>query len=107
MQQDVAGDFEQDVADIENAGADAVDRVVELEVGQEMQLGETDVGAVDERHDVAQHQERHQAPQHLVVGGVGGRVAGAEIEVVGARLGTRAKFCNRHVVSDGWFLFLC
>ncbi|MNS87274.1 hypothetical protein D3C72_1212130 [compost metagenome] len=67
VHQHVAWHFEQEVADKEDARAQAVDRFAELEVVQHLQFGEADVHAVQERRDVAHHQEWQQAPRHLPV----------------------------------------
>ena len=53
VQHDVAGDFEGEVAEEEDAGADSVDAVAELEVAQHLELGEAYVDAVDVGDDVA------------------------------------------------------
>jgi len=47
VEDEVAGDFEEEVAEEEDAGADAVDSFGEAEVGEHLQLGEADVDAVD------------------------------------------------------------
>lgn len=69
MKNDVAWHLEEKIADEEDAGAEAVDGLAEAEVGRHLQLGEADVDAVEIGNDVAQHQERHDAPEDLAVGG--------------------------------------
>ncbi|WP_339542997.1 hypothetical protein [Pseudomonas sp. JAI120] len=57
----VAGDFERQVSEVENAGTQAERRLAEPQITHELKLGESDVGAVDECQEIAQHQERHDA----------------------------------------------
>ena len=70
LQQQVAGHFEQEVADEEDAGAQAVDGLAELQVLQHLQLGEADVDAVYPGQDKEKDQKGDQAPGDLAVGGV-------------------------------------
>ena len=70
LQQQVAGHFEQEVADEEDAGAQAVDSLAELQVLQHLQLGEADVDAVYPGQDKEKDQKGDQAPGDLAVGGV-------------------------------------
>ncbi|WP_238540867.1 hypothetical protein [Herbaspirillum sp. YR522] len=57
-QDHVAGHFEDQVADEEDARPQAVDGVVELERIEHLQLGEADVDAVQVRHQVAGQDQR-------------------------------------------------
>ena len=70
LQDHVARHFEDEVADEEDARAEPVDRVAELQVVRHLQLGESDVDAVQERDDVAQEQEGDQARCGLLVRGL-------------------------------------
>ena len=54
VQDEVAGDFEEEVAEEEDAGAEAVDALRELEVAEHLQLGEADVDAIDVGDDVGE-----------------------------------------------------
>ena len=86
MQREVARDLEQEVADEEDAGAEAVDRAGEAEVRLELVLRERHVHAVQVRDDVEDEQGRHQAGDDLahrllagcsVVSSIRSRVPGA------------------------------
>ncbi|MNT22398.1 hypothetical protein D3C72_1577790 [compost metagenome] len=68
MHQQVAGHFEQEVADEEQPGAEAEYGFRELQVLGHLQLGEAHVHAIEVGDHVAEHQERHDAPEHLLVG---------------------------------------
>ena len=70
FQKQVARHFAQEVADEEDARADAVDRLAEFEIGQHLQLGEADIDPVDPGQDPEHHQERQQAPGDPAVGRV-------------------------------------
>jgi len=52
-QDEVTGDLEQKVAEEEDACAEAVDAVAELQVAHHLQFGEADVHTVDIGDDVA------------------------------------------------------
>ncbi|MNR03985.1 hypothetical protein D3C85_1199100 [compost metagenome] len=82
LQEHVARHLEEHVADEEHGGTEAVDRVAEVQRGLHLQLGEADVGAVDEVHQVADEQEWDQAQGDLAIDGVhfGGRalIAGGD-----------------------------
>ena len=65
VQHHVAGDFEQHVADREQAGADAVRRVGQRQAALQREFGEADVDAVEKGEQVADHDEGHDAPRHL------------------------------------------
>jgi hypothetical protein len=56
VQDDVAGNLENEVADEEDAGAQPVHRFAELQFLQHLQLGEAHVHAVQVGHHVAHHQ---------------------------------------------------
>jgi uncharacterized protein YhaN len=60
--QQVGRHLEQEIADEEDAGADAIHGIAELQVGLHLQLGEADIDAVQIGRDKAQEQERHEAP---------------------------------------------
>ena len=62
MQNDVARDFEEEVSDEENAGAQAVDRLAEPQIAQHLQFREADVHPIEKGRDVAGEQQRDQAP---------------------------------------------
>ena len=62
VQHDVARDFEEEVADEENAGAQAVDRLAEPQIAQHLQFREADVHPIEIGRDVAGEQQRDQAP---------------------------------------------
>ena len=57
VEDDVAGDFEDEIAQEEDASSEAVDALGELEVGEHLQLGEADVDAIDVRDDVAEEED--------------------------------------------------
>lgn len=62
VQHDVARHFEQYVTDDEQARAEAVRGVAQAQVGLQLELGEADVDTVEEGEQVADHDQRHQAP---------------------------------------------
>ena len=62
VQGHVAGDAEQRVGHEEQAGAEAIDRVAEVQVRAHLHLGEADVDAVEMGEEVADQQQRHQPP---------------------------------------------
>ncbi len=62
VQDDVARDFEEEVSDEENAGAQAVDRLAEPQIAQHLQFREADVHPIEIGRDVAGEQQRDQAP---------------------------------------------
>ena len=68
LQDHVARHFEDEVADEEDACAEAVDGVAELQVSRHLQLGEADVDPVEKGDDVADEQERDQVPGDLAPG---------------------------------------
>ena len=61
-QRQVGGDFQQGVADEEQAAAEAVDRGGEAQLGVHGRRGEADVHPVHVRDEVAQQDQRQQAP---------------------------------------------
>ena len=67
LEDHIAGDLEQEVADEEDAGAEAVDRIAEVEVDSHPQLGEADVDSVQVGRDVAEEQQGDQAPSNPAV----------------------------------------
>jgi hypothetical protein len=79
LEEEVAGDFEQAVAEEEQAGADTVLRRAEAEVALELARGEADVHSVDVGDNVTYESERDQpaadAAQHDA--GAVGTFAGA------------------------------
>jgi hypothetical protein len=79
VQHHVAGHLEEKVADEEDARAQPVHRLAELQVALHLQLGEADVHAVEVGHDVAQEQQRDQPPADLAVDRVGGAVEAAPV----------------------------
>ncbi|MNT10340.1 hypothetical protein D3C72_1451650 [compost metagenome] len=68
VHQQVARHLEQEVADEEQPCAQAEHGFGEGQVLAHLQLGEADIDAVQVGDHVAQHQERHDAPEHLAVG---------------------------------------
>ena len=76
VQHDVAGDFEGEVAEEEDAGANSIDAVAELEITQHLKFGEAYVNAVDVGNDVADHEDRHDAPCDLAVKRVADTIGG-------------------------------
>ena len=75
MEDEIARDFEREVADEEHPCSEAVDGFAEPEVAEHLQPREADVDAVKVGGDVAEHDERQQPPGDFAVGGdfVGGR----------------------------------
>ena len=59
------GTSKKEVADEEDAGAQAVDGLAELQIAEHLELGEADIDAVDPGQDPEDHQERDQAPGDL------------------------------------------
>ena len=70
MQRQIAGHLEDEVAKEENARAQAVNCLAELQVVEHLQLGKADVDAVQIGRDVANEQQRQQAPGDARVGGI-------------------------------------
>ena len=96
LQHQVARHLEQEVADEEDAGAQAVDRVAEGQRLLHLQLRVADVDAVEVGDDVADDQQRHDAPADLREHRVA-RVRGRRMATV-----RRSWWCG---VS--WFRLLC
>jgi len=69
VQDDVAGDFENEITDEKDTGAKAVHGFAELEVGQHLQFGKADVDAVQIRGNIAKEQQWQQTPRYLGKGG--------------------------------------
>ena len=70
VQGDVAGHAEQRVGDEEQAGAEAVHGVAEVQVAAHLHLGKADVDAVQMGKQVTHQQQGHQAPSHQTMGAV-------------------------------------
>ncbi|MNM71941.1 hypothetical protein D3C81_836200 [compost metagenome] len=64
----VARHLEEDVAQVENPGADAIGGIGKEDVFGHAQFGERQVQAVDGVDDEGQHQIRHQTPDNFGVG---------------------------------------
>src|SRR5205807_8742769 len=62
LEDQVARDLQKNVTEIKDAGAETVDRFGEPQILHELQLGKADIGPIDEGDQVAQHQERNDAP---------------------------------------------
>ncbi|MNG21190.1 hypothetical protein D3C84_1055270 [compost metagenome] len=67
MHVQVAGDFKEEVAEVENAGADAIGGIAQQDIFGHSQFGEGDVDAVDCIDDECDQQEGHQAPDDLAI----------------------------------------
>ncbi|MNV38516.1 hypothetical protein D3C71_1300760 [compost metagenome] len=65
VQHHVARHFENHVTDHEQPGAEAVGGVAQAQVSLQLELGEADVDAIEKREQVADHDQRHQAPGDL------------------------------------------
>ena len=68
VQDQVAGDFRQEVADEEHAGAKSEHGLGEAERVLHRQLGEAHVHAIEVGAEIAQHEHRHQAPGDALYG---------------------------------------
>ncbi len=104
MQDDVARDLEDEVADEEDAGAEAEHGVAELQVAEHLQLREPDVDAVEVVRDVADHQERDEAPADLAIGRLlerRRRPVAVEREGCGHRCLRCGFSCGRHLAGRG------
>ncbi|MND73681.1 hypothetical protein D3C80_652610 [compost metagenome] len=62
VQHQVAGHFEQHIANHEQAGAQAIGGIAEAQVSLQLELGKTDVDAVEKGEQVADHNQWHEAP---------------------------------------------
>ena len=67
MQQQIARDFEDRIADKEEPSAEGVGGRADAEVGLKLLLGERDIAAVQERNDIHQQQEWDQSFEDLPV----------------------------------------
>jgi hypothetical protein len=67
MQQQVAGNLEQEVAEKEDAGPEPVRGVGEVQVLRHLQLGEADIHPVDVGEQPGQHQQWQQTPGYTCV----------------------------------------
>ena len=65
VQDQVARHFEQGITDEEHPGAEGEGGVTDIGIGLESLLGEPDVGAVEEGHDVHQQEKWEQPPGNL------------------------------------------
>ncbi|MND88853.1 hypothetical protein D3C80_808890 [compost metagenome] len=62
VQHHVAGHFENHITDHEQPGTQAVSGIAQAQVGLQLKLGEADVDSVEKGEQVADHDQRHQAP---------------------------------------------
>jgi hypothetical protein len=86
LQDHVAGHLKEEIADEEDAGAHAVNRIAHPQVLLHLELGEAYVNAIDVRQNVAEKQEGHQPLHDFAVrsgfeGFVGQNSRGVHIEV--------------------------
>jgi hypothetical protein len=70
MQDHVARHFEQEIAEKENSGAEAVDSIAKLQVARHLQLGEAHVDAIEIGKEKAEHQDRQDAQGYFPEEGV-------------------------------------
>ena len=70
LQQQVARHLEEEIAEEEDAGAEAVDRLAPFQVVEHRQLDEADVDAIDPGQHPEQHQEGNEAPEYLAIDAV-------------------------------------
>ncbi|MCY1429775.1 hypothetical protein D9M71_457050 [compost metagenome] len=68
VQDDVAGNFAEEIADEKHARAQSVNRFAERQIVHHLQFGKTDVDPIQIGAQVAQHQKGHQAPRGFTVG---------------------------------------
>ncbi|MCY1524754.1 hypothetical protein D9M68_597020 [compost metagenome] len=71
VHEQVARHFEKEIANEEHTGAQAEHGFAEPQVLRHLQFGEAHVDAIEVGDHVAEHQERHQPPEHLGVGARG------------------------------------
>src|SRR5262249_32870823 len=76
----------------EDAGAEAVDRLAELEIVEHRQLGVADVDAVDPRQDPQEGEERDQSPRDLRVDAIDRADRGLVLERLGDGIAHGASF---------------
>jgi len=67
VQNHVARNFEQEIADEKDAGAEAVDGIAEAEIALHLQLGEADVDAVQIGEHKTDHQKGHEAQRDATI----------------------------------------
>ncbi|KAG0161844.1 hypothetical protein DFQ30_005315, partial [Apophysomyces sp. BC1015] len=65
MQNDVAGDFHEEVRDEEEAGAQPVDGLGEMQILGHPQLGEADIDPIQICNHITQQQEGKDPPSDL------------------------------------------
>ncbi|MNI54090.1 hypothetical protein D3C73_1089680 [compost metagenome] len=94
VQHHVARHFEDHVADHEQSGAQAIGGITEAQVSLQLELGETDVDTIEEREQVADHDQRHQSPRDLAD-------QGFFFVVIDGRVRTRLQYIEAHSVSPG------
>ena len=68
MKNDIAWDFEEEVADEKDACTESVDGIGELQILKHLKFGKADVDAVDIGDDVTDEQDGHQTPGDPRVG---------------------------------------
>ncbi|MNL50939.1 hypothetical protein D3C87_1739990 [compost metagenome] len=68
VQDDVAGDFAEEVADEEHARAESIDCFAKGEIVHHLQLGKAYIDSIQIGAQVTQHQKGHQAPCGFTVG---------------------------------------
>ena len=76
MQHDVAWDFEGEVAEEKDSGANSVDAFAEFEVAEHLELGETYVDAIYIRDDIGDDDDRHDAPRDLAIERIASAIGG-------------------------------
>lgn len=72
MQDEITRYLGHEVTDEEDADAETVGRIAESEVAQHRRLRETDIHPVELGDDVADEQQRHEAPRNLAEYGITG-----------------------------------
>jgi len=65
--QEIAGHFEQHIADIEHGCAETVHGVAETKVVLHLQLREANVDSIQERHDITEKQKRHDTQRYFAI----------------------------------------
>jgi hypothetical protein len=78
--EECTGNFQREIAEEEDADAQAEDFVGELQVAGHAQLGEADIGPVEISHQIKKDHQRHDAPgdfasQHSGPGGIEGHLS--------------------------------
>jgi hypothetical protein len=64
-QKDVGWDLDQEISDKEDACAKAKGHIRHAQGFAHLNMGEADIDAIQEGHEIAEHQERHQPPHDL------------------------------------------